>query len=407
MARCSTYTGVPLDTWAAILGISPWEFNNCSFPVRKSAQCADVLYQFPWQHDHLSREEIGEAIAGAEQMLANELLYWPYPRYISYETDLYPRPHQRQYFGYAGTPRGDEKSVQLRWKKFIQGGVPNRTAIGTSAAVTIAALDLDGDGIDETFEAVITDAAIADITDPNELGLYFVEDDRHGEPLSEEWRVRPVRVSISGTTATFTGHRTLLVNPNKEFAVNISAFDSALASTFVTELECWRLFTDTSSTDAQPYQGVAEWKTNPGCSQDCTYEAKPLCLVESNAERGLAIPEFGLPCDWPFQDREPDRVRVNYQAGLPLQNGQVDSEYAKVISYLSVSLLANEKCGCDRSNRILERWRKPITRFEDNTNGDNGAVAFTRNNTAFPMTVGGQYAIKFVMRMREVEVVGI
>ena len=65
MARCSIETGLPLDTWAAILGISPWEFNQCRFPVTKSAQCSDVVYQFPWQHDHLSREEIGEAIADA------------------------------------------------------------------------------------------------------------------------------------------------------------------------------------------------------------------------------------------------------------------------------------------------------------------------------------------------------
>src|SRR5574338_367899 len=131
MARCSTYTGLPLDTWAAILGFSPWEFNNCSFPARKSAQCQDVMYQFPWQKDHLSREEIGEAIAAAESMLAHELLYWPYPRYITGEVQLYPRPHQRQHYGYAGTPRGEWKSVQLNWHRVISGGAFNRTHIGT------------------------------------------------------------------------------------------------------------------------------------------------------------------------------------------------------------------------------------------------------------------------------------
>jgi len=404
MARCSTRTGLPLDTWAAILGISPWEFNQCKYPFPKSAQCKDSIFQFPWQRDHLSREEIGEAIADAEAMLARELLYWPYPKYFVDEVVQYPRPHQRDLWGNRGDIRGEWKTIELGWKKIHSGGVMNRTAIAGVPAIT--ASDEDGDGVDETFTAVVTDAAIASITDPYELALYFVAANRHGEALGETWRLRPLTITISGNVATFTGHRTLLINPQIEFAANAEPLDPAVAGNFVTALECWRVFTDDTATAAQPYQGVAEWKTDPGCSQNCTFEVKELCLGTAINDQGYIFASFGAPDTWPCCfDRDPDRIVVNYCAGLPLENGQINSEMARMITYLSVSLLANEKCGCDRSNRILERWKRPILRFEDNN--DAGAQAFAFNKTPFPMTVGGQYAWSRVKRMRDVEVVSI
>lgn len=405
MARASTFTGLPLDTWAEILGISPWEFNQCAYPARKAAQCQDTLFQFPWQNDHLSREEVAEAIASAEDMIAHELLYWPYPRYFVDEKQPYERPHQRELFGFAGTIRGEWKTVQLDWKHFISGGVLNRTFIGQISGASLTKLDEDGDGIFETFQAVITDPVIGALDDPYELALYFSANVRHGEALDETWRIRPLRISITGNTATIRGHRTLLVDPQKEFAVNTTPFDPSLDVTYVDTVECYRVFTDDSATAALPYQGVAEWKTIPGCTQNCTFKVKEICLGQHNNENGRVFASFGETCTWPFQDREPDRVSVNYVAGAALIQGQIPSEFAKMITYLSVSLLANEKCGCDRSSRILAKWRRPIARFEDN-NGE-GATAFKSNNTTFPMTEGGQYAWKRCNRMRELEVVGI
>jgi len=403
MGRASTFTGLPIDTWAAILGIDPWSFNNCRYPGPKSAQCSDVLYQFPYQADHLAREEVAEAIADAELMLSQELLFWPYPRYIVGEVQPYPRPHQRDLYGFAGTSRGEWKTIQLNQKKIISGGVFNRTAIAGVPVIT--KLDEDGDGVFETFQAVVTDVAIGSITDPYELALYFVAANRHGEALDETWRVRPLTISISGNVATFRGSRPLLINPEIEFGVVVSQLDATDDTNYVTALECWRVFTDDTATAALPYQGVAEWKTIPGCTQDCTFEIKELCLGEHNNDQGRVFASFGSASAWPFHDREPDRVNVNYVAGLPLIDGRIPNEMARIITYLSVSLLANEKCGCDRSNRILAKWRAPILRFEDNN--DAGAQAFAGNRTPFPMTVGGNYAWQRVKRMRDVEVVSI
>jgi hypothetical protein len=406
MGRASVRTLLPLDTWAGIVGIDPWSMNQMGFPFPKSAQCSDVIYQYPWQKDHLSREEIAEAIADAERMLADELLYWPAPTNFTNEVVPYPRPHQRNLYGYGGDIRGYQKTVQLHWHKVIKGGLLNRTSLGTIAGGDLTALDLDSDGIDETFQAVITNAAIGTLTDPYEIALYFVAADRHGEGINETWRIRPITVSITGNTATITGHRTLLTNPEPEFAANAAKLDPAIDANYVSSVECYRVFTDDSATAALPYQGVAEWKTVPGCTVGCTFEVKELCLGEDLNEQGRVLASFGSPSTWPCcSDRDPDRLSVNYLAGLPLENGQMNDEMARIVTYLSLSLLANERCGCDRSNRILSYWRKPVLRFEDNNEA--GAQAFAASNTPFPMTVGGLYAWKRVKRQRDIEVVGL
>lgn len=396
-------TLLPLDSWAAILGVSPWEFAGFTFPSSKSNQCRSVFRKFQWQQQHLSTEEVAQAIADAEQMLASELLYWPAPKYFVDEVVQYPRPARRDLWGGGGTPRGEWKSIQLPWHQVVSGGVFNRTLIGNIAAGAITVSDLDGDGVNETFTATITDAAIGLITDANELGIYFVAGDRHGEDIGEAWRIRPVKVTISGNTATFRGHRALLANPSKAYAVAPADMNAADAANYVTSLDCYRAFTDTSSTDALPYQGVAIWRNDPGCTQDCTFSVLPLCLGEHQNDQGRVFASWGTTACWPFA-WEPDRVEVNFYAGLPLVNGQMQPEMAKCVTYLSTALLAHEKCGCDESNKILAYWRSRVIKFEDNSAN---ATSYANSSNPFPATNGGVWAWERVKKARNIEVVGI
>lgn len=404
MARASVYTLLSLDEWAAILGISPWEFNGCAYPGTKTAQCKDTFAQFQWQVDHLSREEVADAIADAERMIRDELLYWPAPAYTVDEVIQYPRPYQRNLFGLSGTWRGEWKTFGVNHHKVISGGVLNRTSIGTIAGADLTNLDLDSDGVFETFQAVITNAAIGTLADPYELALYFVAANRHGEAISETWRIRPVTISITANTATITGHRTLLINPTPEFEVDPVPLDANIDANYVTSIDVYRTFTDTTATAALPYQGVAIWKNVPDCTQDCTFSIKELCLGEHQNEQGQIFASFGEPCLWPFPSREPDRLEINYVSGLPLEQGRMQPEMARCVAYLSVSLLANEKCGCERTNRILARWKAPVTKFEDKAAN---ATAFVEGDSPFPMTFGGQWAWNRVKRWRHLEIVGI
>lgn len=404
MAVSRTYSHLTIDEWAAVLQISPWEINQFKYPGSKTAQCSDVIYQYGWQKDHLSREEISQAIANAEQMIADELMYWPAPHYVLGETVIYTRPYQRQLSGYAGTPRGEWKSASARWHNIISGGVLNRTQIGTITGGNLGKLDEDGDGVFETFTATITDPAIGTITDPNELALYFISVNRHGEVLDETWRIRPVKVTIAGNTATFRGHRTLLANPAPEYAVDATANDAKVDANYVTSVECWRTFTDTTATAALPYQGVAEWKTIPGCTNGCTFAINPLCINEQNYAQGEFYADFGNTCDWPFPNREADRLSISYVSGVPLVNGRMAKYYAEIVAYLSVSLLASEKCGCDRTNRILDKLRAPVLKFQDKSAD---ATSYAESANAFPMTYGAQWAWARVNANRHIEAVSL
>lgn len=355
MARASTYTLLPLDSWAAIMGIDRFEFNQIGtdLPVAKQNACQRVFFQYAWQKDYLSREEVAQAIADAERMMAEQLRFYPAPKYFIGEIVQYPRPYQRNLFGYAGTPRGEWKRVQLAWHRFQTAGVLNRTSIGTGNVVQT---DPDGDAFNDGFSVTIATT----VTNANEIGIYFTATDRNNVTLDETWRIRPVNVTISGGNAVITGGIEQLVKPDLTLEYAADNLSATNPLTYVTQVEVYRVFTDTTATDALPYQGVGEWDAIPGCvDSSCGFEIKPICLSEWDASNSVVWPAFGLPCAWP-QNREPDRLSVNYLAGLPLVNGQMQKDMARAVAYLAASLLASEKCGCERSNRILAYWRTPL-----------------------------------------------
>lgn len=391
MAHANTETLLPLDEFARILGIDPWSFNQMKYPAAKGGQCSDVLFQHPWQEDHLSREEVAQAIANAEQMLADELRYWPAPRYFVGEEVKLQREKTLHQEGYR-----KPKPVQLKWHLIQAPGIFKRTSIGTISGSDLATSDSDADDINDIFTATITDPAIGDITDPNEIALYFQAADRMGEALDETWRIRPVTISISGTTATIRGHLTLLVKPILQSGVKAKALKAEEAANYVTGLECHRVFTDSTFTEAEPNQGVAIWNNISGCkTDDCGSSQKPLCLGEDNHKLGTVYAAYGQPCP----ARRPDRLEVNYLAGLALENGQMQPEMARCVAYLAVSQLANEKCGCERTNKIIAYWKSRVTSFEDEANK---AVGYSKdfNNIPFPVTQGGVFAWKRVFRWR-------
>jgi hypothetical protein len=387
--RGSTYTGLTLFEWAEILGISPWEMGQIGngFSNPSTAQCAHVFYQFPYQRDFLSREEILRAIDEAENALAEQLGYWTYPKFFVDEVIQYPRPHQSWLYGVGKTIRDDWKTVQLRWHKVLGAGLFNRTVVANSVAVPLAVTysDVDNDGIDDTF----TVTATTTVTDADEIGVYVQAADRLGEAVSEIWRIRPVKVSISGGTATITGHSALMVLPELTTNTNPQNLTVTDPAIYISNVEVYRVFRDDTATSALPYQGVAEWDEIPDCDADCEFEIKEICIAERNNAYGQVAANWGIPSSWP-QPRQPDRLSLNYQAGVKLESGRMNKHWARIVAYLATAMLPSESCGCERSNRILHYWRalpnatdkpgaftRPITlkEIDDNPFGDGrGAI---------------------------------
>ncbi len=352
MARASTHTLLSLDQFAKTLGINPFEFNQIGkgLPTPITAQCASVWFQHQWQQDWVSREEIADAIDAAERLIANQINFYAAPRYITNEL-VEPRKRYDKTYSSQIRPDGSWKPITTQYLYVREAGKLARTLLDIDAAVT--AEDFDGDGFDESFSLTFTDAAISGLT-ADQIGIYFTEADRLNNAIDETWRIRPLKISVSGTTLTVRGSIALLVLPNLQemYAAAVLTYDPAI---FATTLEIYKVYTDTTASADLPNHGLASWDPPPGCDEpDCSVKTSYVCLANENADAGVV--KVQIPSCAPYS-RNPDRLHINYLAGLPLENGLVNSIWAKAIAYLAVALLPSDKCGCERSNAILHYWR--------------------------------------------------
>lgn len=343
----STITQLSLFEWAEVLQISPWEVAQIGdgVPLKSDRHCSDVFFQYGWQRDHLSREEVADAIRNAEDTIAMHLGYYPAPKFIAGEPSRYPEHFNTVIYGDPVTPKGQWKPIKLDWKYVQGGGLFNRTEISANESVTLSD---EGTGVNDTF----TLSVATTVTDPDEIAIYFSAANRLGEDISEKWRIRPINVSIASGTATIKGHVTLLVDPALQVDSDADPLDAG-AAPYVTTVDVYRAFRDTTATDANPKQGTAEWDKVPGDDDDAVVLTKGIRLGAYNSKLGLVTVQ--IPQTWP-QQRQPDKVSINYEAGIPRVNGRMNKQYAQMVARLSVALLARHKCGCERTNRIMRYW---------------------------------------------------
>jgi len=411
MAWAESTPLLSLDEYASLMGIDLWNFNQVGegFPADSASMrdraCTDVWYQHPWQKDFLSREELANTILAAEEALASELGYWPAPHYIANEEVKYPKPRNPRRFGYAGNFRGEWKSVKVDWHKVIGGGIFARTFIGD---VALTQTDPDGDTVTERWNAAIAIPTALAFTDPEEVGVYITTADRNGDDISESWRIRPVKVNItSESVIELQGHSSQLIRPDVQLLTNAAPLDVTSSDNYLTQLSVYRIYRDDTATVDDPNQGVAEWDAVPGCTTtpDCTFSIGPVCFGDRQYQEGRPFIALQSPGNWP-QNREPDRLLLNYQAGVPWVNGRMNRQVALVVAKLATAMLPVEKCGCQRWDRIIHHWRHLITEDGENTGaGRFGSIPEIDDNPFGEPRLGMLHAWRYVKRHRHVEAV--
>jgi len=410
MARSDHVSGLSIDEWAILMGIDLYEINQvgAGFPINstntQNAQCEHVFFQSSWQQVFLSREEIGGAIEMAEDAIAQQLHFYPSPRYIMNEEIQYPRPAERYLYGAGTTKRWQNKAFQLQWGKIQGAGTIVPTDLGAQVVTYSSSNSVNASlGLLDTF----TVSFATTITDPTQLALYFTPSDRDNAPFDDTWRLRPVTVTISGGTATIKGHRSLCVKPELQLAYTANILDVTVGSNFVTNLQAYSLVLDTSTTVSDPAQGQAEWEgvmsggdvlfstIPPG-----QVEVWPVVIGDRDWDMGLvAVDYLQNGQNNPSQPREPDRVVCNYVAGVPRQqNGRMDRTMGNIVARLATAFLSVEKCGCERSDYIIRRWRSYP--------GDGFSTARTVTNEEvqtcpWEPTNGGLYAWHAIRELRQ------
>lgn len=381
--KATVETQLGLYQWGKILGINPWELSQFGrgFPEENYQQCPHVWFQFPWQEDALTRDEVAEAISNAEALLARELHYWPAPKYVE-ETIANPKFR----YGWKGG------MIRTTWSKVIGGGVMTRSLIDDTVVPVFS--DFDGDSLDERVTLTVPTT----VTDPDEIAVYYPEIERD-TPLDETWRIKPLRVTIAGGVATIVGHATQFARPTLYTVYDPQSLDVTDPTNYVTSVEVYRVYRDVQYDAENLSQGWALWDEPAGpCTEvPCTQTSSPICLGEYDAELGYSL--YTYTDDTCLTWRAPDRLRLRYLAGVPQVNGGMDPEYAKIVTYLSVAMLPTEACGCERSNRIIHYWRSlPI---EGEEYARFRPIMFSEILSATGEKRGGIYAWKKLMQLRQ------
>lgn len=390
-------THLTLERYAAILGIDPWHFQGAYgdnvHPV-KGHGCNDLWPQNSYQNgDQVSRYDLAVAIKTAEGLLEQFVKYPLAPTYINEEVRGYPKHYRPTAIATTGLkPDGSSKALNVRWNKLLRAG--RRATEEIELGATVVYSDEDSDDIFET--ATITVATT--VTDPNEIRLF-----RDGENAHPSWEYRwPRSISISGGTATIVIDSWHLVDPSlQNWAPSISnsvegiRVDTGDASKFVSTVDVYRVYTDTTSPSATLYweprrgvEGVLFTGSCPSCSGSgcpaCSYTAQDGCAFIHNHESGLiaAVPAVYDSDDGRWEQttllecREPDLVKVWYQAGNQDDDyiagytlDPLSDFWAVTIAMLATAKLERDICACNNALTLARHWMTDI--------------AFTGNDTSY------------------------
>jgi len=368
VARSETRTLLSLDRFARVLGANPLHFNGVVHDLAPATTCGQPLMQYDWQTaDGVSREAIALAIADAEARISEYLKFKPLPVFEVDERHSIGRPLDPTLFAYKMVGAGYQSiATEMDWGHLVAGGIEQRTAIALNAVVTYS--DDDGDGYKE--KATLTIGTT--VTDPNEIALFMP-----GESGAPEFEVRPIKVTISGGSATIVARREQLVIPDLfERLDSNKAIDGSNDANFLPTADVYRIWHDPS----QQVQFL--WENNFG-SCGCGISACPTCFLSAqfgcttvrDYRLGLIT---GQPAVWNdvtlnFEStyyaigRSPDRARFWYRAGYrdktrarPFQ--EMDLRYERAIAAYAVTFLDRPFCGCDNVENITNRWKEDLAK---------------------------------------------
>jgi hypothetical protein len=410
---------MPLDVYRREFGINPfhfWQLANSKISI--TASCNALLYQYAWMNaDTIGRAELMEAVVNAEQRLIDWLGYSPAPHYVS---EIVPWPHYEK----VGVMRYPYVSTRYSWmpvrahEGMIQAcGVESLIQVTDAAAVVYS--DPNGDGINEKFTVTVATS----ITDPALIAIYFSTADRTADSFADS-RIEPVTVSISGGNAVITGNAWLLVRPVLYEGYTVAPLDPANAATFVATVAVWQRSTYTNGQTLADAQCVLQYETHPcpwfcvgGCI-DCSPTAGSTDVATvgyavgrmgiRDSRRGLLTPASEVydpvagtwsssclfNCTW-----EPDRVQLNYLAGMPLDNGQIPRKWATIVARFAAAEMSRPICACADANREVYRWQFDLARSAGQNDEAYGLISRADLENPFGTRRGHVYAWREVNQL--------
>ncbi len=374
--RAEPTTLLCLADFAKILGLDPLHFAGGYSTLRPEPTCTDVWFQYDWQNaDLVSRHQVATVIHEAEQDIADALGYWPAPTWLYEEIKEYPRLYRRDLTGMGQDVRFRLRGLPLKYGYVLEGGQRATTLIAADVAYTTS--DPDGDGFNEL--ATFTIPGVSSTLDVCGVRGYYKAydvanpDDTRTDPSSTgadpAWEVRPLRVSLSGTTLTIRCNVWDLFSPQLFEELAPDGIDADAAASYVDGLDFYLEYNDPTE------QVEFGWAADATCTDvaACTYDTQAGCLRIKDSRNGLVTPTPSTYnattgtftyTNWK-NTWEPDVIRVWYRAGLTERNVACETlptYWARTITMLAVSRLDWPVCTCSNKNNLLlsDKWRQDM-----------------------------------------------
>jgi hypothetical protein len=371
------------------LGVNPVHFfgayTDTIFSITSSA-CSDVWARHDYQKsDQVSRQQLLESIMDTELEFSRFLGFHIGPQWNSEDVINYPKYHRPDARGGNGrNVSGNIKSVAASWKKFISQGRRTLDLIGaaTTSNSSLVYSDEDGDGFAETATIIMTTT----VADPRELHAYI--SGTGGDP---RWEIREPRYkTISGGVATIAFDSWLFIDPALDGAYprgddRFRAIDIGTTDNYVTQVDLYREYTDTTATSAQFYWGANPAVgfpfslTCPDCSgtgcASCNLTTQTGCIHVRDVDNSIVAPQpaaynadTGVWDASVFADcGEPDFVKLWYSSGNMSElylNGMttdpLDDYFAEAVSWMATARLERPLCTCGNAAALSDRYQTDI-----------------------------------------------
>lgn len=371
-----------LEVFRQVLGLDPWHFWGFTHPTLapRRGQCDDLFFEEAYQaHDRVGRRELRRYLDEAEDLLARYLGYEIGPKYRA-DTLSWPAAYQSAAIRPMRYVGADYRylSVHLPRGRVIAAGAESLTLVGSPS---VSLIGQSATSLPQYFEATVT--VPMTVTNASQLAVYYPASERTwGEGPSDRWRITPVSITLSGSTATIRGPAWMLARPSATaFAYAPAGFDPTDAANFCATVDVYRRTTNPDGDTTATAQAVLTWQAAPigwwFCCQDSSDpagEGTALARVAvRDAELGIVAPAAAVrdatTGTWAAVNWDacvpPDRVTVRYLSGLPLQADSTPAAFwALACARLAAARMPKTICACETANRTLHRWQFDLARTD-------------------------------------------
>lgn len=311
-----------LNRWQSTLDINAYHFNQAAGDGAPYVgdNCREVWIQ-------PEREHVARALYNAVTKMRDAMGFYPRPVYLS----------ERIPFG-RGVP-WQLQMLQTRWgnRKLIEFG--QRAVSVISAGASVVYSDSDGDGVPDLATITVSSGVSTD-----EVALFFQTADGAPSAAHELWEITPIAVTQSGGTTTITAPRAYFVKPSTIWNIprdpsdpntlEKNAADTMQPSHFVTAVDVYRVYTDTT-TPLQVYgDPIYSQSTSLGKNLATTGVAR---IVD--ADQGLFEARVEN-CD--CVSHHIQGVQVYYKAGQALEYTHMRSDMEEACIRLANTLMPNQ-----------------------------------------------------------------